>query len=264
MIIFGAIVFCLGVVLFFVQKGQKNRAYNIKSARPAQAAELQKMSASIAKEIGAGHWRDYVTVRGKITAESPLRSELTQQECVHYTMTVTREFEETITSRTSRGSSTRTQRGSESVASNTRSIPFRLEDGSGSIAVDPHGAKIDAVEVLDDFRPGEPRRGGITYGGFSLTPRYQQNLGGRLTLGYRYSESVLPVNTTVLVVGAVNDTTGEVTLRQPVGSGKKLIISSKTFEALTAAADRGARFARNGMYACLGVGSALMLGGLLR
>ncbi len=204
-----------------------------------------------------------MTVRGKIRVDEPLRSELTQQECVHYTMTVTREFEETIASRTSRGSSTRTKRGSESVASNTRSIPFRVEDESGSIAVDPHGAKIDAVEVLDDFRPGEYRQGVTTYGGVSLAPRFRQGLGGRRTLGYRYSESVLPVNTTVLVVGAANDTTGEVTLRQPVDSGKKLIISSKTFEALAAAADRGARFARNGMYACLGVGAALALGGLL-
>ena len=263
MTIFGTIVFGVGVILFFVQKRQRAKAYNIKSARPAQAAELQKMAMAIADEIGAGNWRDYVKVRGRVIAAEPLHSELTQQPCVHYKMTVTREYEETVRNNNSRGRSTTTRRGSETVASNSRSIPFVIEDASGQIAVDPDGAKIESVEVLDEFRPEESPGAVITYGGFSLSPRFGPNVGGRRTIGYRYVESILPLEQSVMVVGAVNDTTGEVTLRQPVDGNKKLIISSKTFEALAAAADKGARFAKNGMFACLGIGSVLLVVGLL-
>jgi hypothetical protein len=85
-------------------------------------------------------------------------------------------------------------RRSEVVASNERFAPFAVEDASGTVGVRGEGAEVDALNVVDRFE----RDAG---GGLSFT------LGGRTvrerTIGYRYVESVLPVDAPVYVLGAV-------------------------------------------------------------
>lgn len=263
MTVLGIILIAIGVILFFVRKSKRAKAFNIKSARPASAAELQETAAHIAKEIGSGSWRDYVKMRGRVQVKEPLESELGQQACVHYAMTVTREYEETVTEARGGKATTKTRRGSETVASNKRSTPFFVVDSSGQVLVNPDGASIETVKVLDEFRPGASSGGTLSFGRFSLAMSGGTPEGRRRTLGYRYTESILPVDESVLVVGNVSDSTGEVTLCHPTEGDREFIISLKTDEQLTAAAARGARSARYGMIACWGIGLILLVVGLL-
>ena len=260
-VVVGAILIAVGAVFFFVQRNQQNRAFAIRTARSVNTAELAHMASEIAQEIGGGSWREYVKVSGVIECDRPLVSELKQEPCVHYTMSVRREYEETVTVKNDQGDTrTETRRGSETLSTNKQSIPFWLRDAHGQIEVDPNGADIETVRVLDDFRPEQAIGGLLSYGKFSLA------LGRdtRRTLGYHYSESVLPILRRVLVVGMVSDSNGRLTIQKPTESGKQFIISLKSEDELTRNADQSAKFSLYGMIGCLAIGVVLLLIGLLR
>lgn len=265
MVIIGCLLIIIGGVLIFVQKNQKTKAFSIKSARPATTAELNIIAREIAQEIGDGNWRDYIKVWGVIHTDQPLFSELKQAPCVYYTTAVRREYEETVTEKDAKGNPVqKTRRGSETISSNQQSIPFRLQDATGQITVNPDGAAIETVSILNQFQPGEASGGMLSFGQFSLALSNPQVHNRRRTLGYRYTESVLPVDRNVLVIGTVSDSTGALVVSKPLERDKKFIISLKTDQELTLAAERSARNAFYGMVACFGVGGVLVLVGLIR
>jgi uncharacterized membrane protein len=253
----GIILLVIGVSLFFVQKQQRHRARSVQLARSVTVAELQRLAGEIANEIGGGNWRDYIKLSGLIRCDRPLTSELKQEACVHYQMSVTREYEATVTKRDSQGKSHReTERGSETIASNQRSQPFYLEDATGRIEVNPDGAQIETIKVLNDFRQEAATGGVISYGGFSVV--LGQNPSDRRTLGYRYSESILPVDQRVLVVGMLSDSSGSLIVQKPIQSSNQFIIALKDEEALTAQASNTAQAAFYGMIGCSVAGIILL------
>jgi hypothetical protein len=258
MLIAALIFLVVGVVLFFVQKSQKNKAFSLRTARSATVAELEQMAKSIAQEIGGGSWREYVKLTGVIQCDRPLVSQLKQETCVHYRMEVRREYEETVTRKDSDGKSYQaTERGSEVLSSNQESTPFTVRDQTGQIEVNPDGAAVETINVLDEFRQEQAIGGLLSFGGFSLA------LSGvptqRRTLGYHYSESILPLYRKVLVVGTVSDSGNSLVLQKPTESGKHFIISLKTDEQLTKSADQTAKYAFYGMVACFVIGVILLV-----
>jgi len=262
MAIFGAILLIIGVVLFFVQRNYSTKLRSIQSAIPATVAELQKIASEIAAEIGSGNLREYVKVRGLIRSDRPLLSELKQQPCVHYTMRVVREYEEKTQTKDSEGrTKIETRKSSETVSNNSRSIPFLLEDRSGQILVNPDGGNIDTEQILDEFRHGDSTS--ISFGGFTMSFGNSFGVGDRRTLGYRYTESILPCDREVLVIGTAADDGGNVTLRKPIQSDKKFIISLKSEEALAKSTANAAKGFFYGMVGCLAIGSVLLILGLI-
>ncbi|HEY9879271.1 MAG TPA: E3 ubiquitin ligase family protein [Leptolyngbyaceae cyanobacterium] len=264
MAIFGVILLIVGVVLFFVRQDQKNRAASLKLARKVTTTELQSMAKAVADEIGGGDWRDYVKLWGEVHVESPLLSELKQQPCVYYSFTVLREYEETVKEKNSDGEMvTRVQRGTETLSSHSQSVPFYLTDGPGKVLVNPEGADIETVEVLNDFQPGDPAGGLLSYGTFRRTLSVGLGVSNRRTLGYRYQESILPLGRSLLVVGEAGDQTGTVAIAKPLDGKQHFIIALKPDDALAQEADRNAQWAYWAMIGTLASGTLLLLLGLL-
>ena len=262
MTIFGVILLIIGIILFFVRKNYSTKLRSIQSANPSTIAELQQIASEIANEIGGGNLREYVKVRGIIRSDRPLLSELKQEPCVHYTMRVVREYEEKTQTRDSEGKTkTETRRASETVSSKSRSIPFLLEDRSGQLLVNPDGGNIDTEQILDEFRHGDSTS--ISFGGFTMSLGNSFGLGDRRTIGYRYSESILPCDREVLVIGTATDDGDTVTLRKPTQSDKKFIISLKSEEALAKSTANAVKGLFYGMVGCLAVGSILLVLGLV-
>jgi hypothetical protein len=255
--VLGLVLVAIGVGLFFIQKNERHKAFSIRSAQRMTTAELADLAGAIAKEIGGGSWRDYVKVTGVIECDRPLISELHQEACVHYTMSVRREYEETVTEKDRDGKTrTETRRGSEIISSNQQSVPFRLRDAHGTIEVDPKGANIETVKILDEFRP-EPALGGmLSYGRFSRDVGYPDH---RRTLGYRYTEAILPLDRRIFVLGAVSDHDHRLSLLKPQEAGKNFIIALKSEEELAKAADQSARVGTYAMIACWAIGIMLFL-----
>jgi hypothetical protein len=264
MAIAGIIFMVVGAVLWWVQSRQQRRSNQLKLARACQVADLATTATAVAKEIGGGSWRDYVWLWGTICAESPLTSELKQVPCVCYTSTVVREYEETVREKDSNGNvTTRTDRGSETVSEHTQRIPFDLVDTSGPVRVDPEGAKIELVEVLNEFRPGTPAGGMLSFGPFSLALGGDGAGGSRRTLGYRYRETVLPLDRPLLVVGTASDRTGTVAIEKPTQADQPYIITPKSHEAITKDVTQSAQIAFWAMVGCFAVGALLLVVALI-
>lgn len=264
MVIFGVILLITGVVLFFVRRDQQNRAMSLKSARKVTTTDLHTTAKAVADEIGGGDWRDYVKLWGEIHVESPLLSELKQQPCVHYSFTVLREYEETVQEKNADGEMVkRVQRGTETLSNHSQSIPFYLIDGAGKVLVNPEGADIETVEIVNDFQPGDPAGGLLSYGTFRRTLSVGLGVSDRRTLGYRYQESILPLGRSILVVGDAGDQTGTVAIAKPLNGEKHFVIALKPDDALSQEADRNARWAFRGMIGALVGGFLSLLIGLL-
>jgi hypothetical protein len=263
MIFLGIILIVVSGLLLFNYRQQTNRAFRLKAARSVTVAEMETTAQAIAQEIGSGDWRDYVKVWGTIVADTPLTSELKPQPCVSYTVSVVREYEETQQTKDADGKTqTETHRGSETISRQQQSIPFWLQDETGRIQINPDGADMETIEVLDQFQPGEPSGGLLSFGNFRLTvgsspPEH------RRTLGYRYRESVLPVNRSALVVGMVSDLNNTLTIAQPTESGKPFIISLKNHETLASNAERNAQTLLYISIACGLAGLVAIIWGLL-
>lgn len=79
---------------------------------------------------------------------------------------------------------------------------------------------------MDEFRQDENLGKPLSFGNFSLV--FKPDRGRCRTLGYRYRESVLPLECQVLIVGEVSDEIDQLTLRKPLERKRDFIISLKT------------------------------------
>ena len=208
---------------------QADQARAMESTLQVPLSQLAEDAASVAKELGAGSFRQSVRLRGKIVCESPLVAEMSHTLCVSYRFSVTREYEEVSWEKDAEGSSVqKTQRRSEVVASNEVSIPFWLEDGTGKIQVHPDHAKIDRIKSHASFQPATVPGARFEVGSFVLNLR--SHPGG--TLGYRYEEYCLPLDQEVTVVAEAGDEGGQLALRRPEGKDAPFLVTTKSFQDL--------------------------------
>lgn len=267
MAIFGGILIGASIILWFVWKHYLKKLRGLRLARGTTVAELKNLVKQVSQEIGGGSLRQYVKLRGQIRCDQPLTSELKQLPCVHYSMQVLREYEEQVTEQDSDGKTRReTRRGSETIASNRQSVPFRLQDRTGEIVVEPEGAGIETVQVLNEFRPssgGTSSSTRLSFGDFSV------DIGGltgtgRRTIGYRYVESILPIDRQIFVVATASDADQDLVLHQPTEPDRAFIISLKPEEVLTRATQQAINYSLYGMITSFSSGALLLLVGLLR
>ncbi len=241
-IIAGIVLILIAVGLYFGSKSQKKRLGEMAATQTSSATELAELAAAVAKDIGPGSFNQITEVKGTIECAAPLVSELSETSCVHYSMSVTREYEETYWENDSEGHQVqRTRRGSESVASNTRSVPFLIRDSTGTIEVDPDGAKIFDEKVFSQFQQGEVGGDGYRFGQFSFGSSFASFAGGRRTIGYRFEESAIPLGRALYVLGEAVDTGGRLRVAKPGKKGASFIVSLKTEEQLAAGAQSTAK-----------------------
>jgi hypothetical protein len=144
-----------------------------------------------------------VEVKGTLRCESPLHSEMAEESCACYTSRVTREYVRSSgpSSDDSPGSHHPRQTASETLSEVVRAVPFFVEDETGRVEVHPEGSEVDARKVVDRFEPSASP--GFTLGGAPVSFDEEAS-----TLGYRYTESVLPTDAPVYVLGVVREDGG--------------------------------------------------------
>lgn len=259
--IIGGVLVAVAVGLFLGSGSQRRKVYAMKTTDTSTAADLRSLADSIAKEIGAGSFNQVTEVKGAVECDAPLTGELSGKPCVHYAMSVVREWEETVWKTDSQGRRTQeTHKGSDTVASNTRSVRFRVKDATGAVDVDPAGAKIDGEKAVSQFQPGEPTGGSLVLGGFRVNlPGILGALsgGGRRTLGYRYTETILPVGAQVYVLGEAVDAGGTLAVKKPAKKDARFLISVRTEEELVRKAGSAVKGLSIAAAACAVVGVAL-------
>ncbi|MGY2800833.1 hypothetical protein ACVWYZ_000158 [Thermostichus sp. MS-CIW-37] len=117
----------------------------------------------------------------------------------------------------------------ETLHSVVRQIPFFIEDETGRVRVDPTGAEVEAMAVVDErVFPGK----GPSRFNFDLK-RYlsQVRTENRSTRSFIYKEWVIPVDAMAFAMGQVRFEAGDPVIRKPL-SGGRFMIAPKSPEAL--------------------------------
>jgi len=143
-------------------------------------------------------------------------------------------------------------------------VPFWVRDPTGEMGVHPAGAEIEGEQVIDRFQPEDFRGqlGTITLAGLSFSFSAPPVTGDRRTLGYRFQESVLPLERHVYVLGVASDASGELAIQTPREKGQRFLISVKSEEALVASSRSAKRWLQLGAVVCVLFGLVLLLASL--
>lgn len=176
-----------------------------------------------------------VAVEGTISCDSPLTSELGNVPCVFYKITVKRRY----------------RRRSQVVERRSHGVPFWVEDATGRILVDPTGATVDGLRVVDEFEPASGHV--VMLGSTPLHLSTGTNYGQER--GVRYRETVVPLDRPVYVLGEASNGPNGPVIRKPADG--QLLLSLKSGKELAEATD-----AASCLYMLLGFG-ALALGAIL-
>ena len=163
-----------------------------------------------------------VEVKGTLRCGEPIRSEMSGHECAYFLSQVIREYR--VRDRDSDGH-LRTRRRTEVIASNERFAPFAVEDDSGMVGIRGEGAEVDALEVVNRFE-NNTGEGEFTLGGVTVHLG-----GGASTIGYRYVEGILPLDTPVYVLGVARED-GHIGAPEDQGGEKRFLISHRSEEQL--------------------------------
>jgi hypothetical protein len=237
------LILLLFAVIFLVAGGVMLYFRNRTKQKSALMSQTETSSASDVSGLSPG---TLVEVKGTLRCESPLTSEMAGTSCAYYSSKVIREYMERDYD--DDGGS---DRRSEVIAQNEQFAPFVVEDGSGTVAVNAEGAEVDARQVVNRFDRDTGNEGSFSLGGMTI------NLGGgERTIGYRYTESILPIDAPVYVLGTVQEGGG---IGAPASGeeGHRFVVSHRSEEVL------GQSLGKTVLWLGVGGVGALVLGVIL-
>ena len=244
------LILLLFAVIFLVAGGALLYFRNRTKQKAALMGQTETSNASDVSGLAPG---TLVEVKGTLRCEEPLTSEMAGERCAYYSSKVVREYlERDYDDDDDVGS----DRRSEVVAHNEQFAPFTVEDETGSVAVNAEGAEVDARQVVNRFERNTGGEGpSISLGGATIHLG-----GGERTLGYRYTESILPVDAPVYVLGTVQEDGGIGT--PPGGEGQRFVVSHHSEEALGQGLGTTVLWLGVGGIAALVVGITLLVFGI--
>ena len=241
LLLFAVIFVVAGIVLLYFRNKNKQKA--------ALMGQTQTSSASDVSGLAPG---TLVEVKGTLRCEEPLSSEMAGEKCAYYSSKVIREYMERDYDDDDVGS----DRRSEVVAHNEQFAPFVVEDSTGTVAVNAEGAEMDAKQVVNRFERNTGSEGpSISLGGTTIHLG-----GGERTLGYRYAETILPVDAPVYVLGTVQQGGG---IGTPSGDEEhRFVVSHRSEEALGQSLGKTVLWLGVGGIASIAVGVVLLAVGI--
>jgi hypothetical protein len=246
------LILLLFAVIFLVAGGA---LLYFRSKNKQKAALMGQTETSNASDVAGLAQGTLVEIKGTLRCEKPLTSEMAGESCAYYSSKVVREYLERDYD--DDDDDVGSDRRSEVVAHNEQFAPFTVEDSTGSVPVNAEGAEVDARQVVNRFERNAGGNGpSISLGGATI-----QLGGGERTLGYRYTESILPVDAPVYVLGTVQGG-GKIGAPPPGDAGQRFVVSHRSEEALGQSLGRTVLWLGVGGVAALVVGLILLVVGI--
>jgi len=247
------LILLLFAVIFLVAGGVLLYFRNRTKQKSALMSQTETSSASDVSGLEPG---TLVEVKGMLRCEEPLTSEMAERTCAYYSSTVTREY--LRPDHDDDDNDVGSDRRTEIIAQNVQFAPFVVEDDSGSVAVDAEGAEVDARQVVNRFDRNTGNEGSsLTIGGTTI------NLGwGERTIGYRYTETILPVDELVYVLGTVQED-GGIGSPQSGEAGQRFVVSYRSEGALGQSLGKTVLWLGVGGAASLVLGVVLLVVGII-
>jgi hypothetical protein len=268
LLILGIVLLVISGILLLIRVSQQKKLGSIARAEVTSIGQLKSLAGAVGGELqqlgsGAG-FSQLVALSGQVRADDPLVSELGGDSCVYYSYTVEREYEETYqeTDSSSGRQVTKTRTQTDNVARNERRCRFVLDDGTGTVTVEPESADMDSEKVVERFEPTPGTPGGVfQIGSFSVAWE-SSGIGDRRTVGYRYRENALKVGSSAFVLGQANASGGDITIRKP--DRDAYLISLKSREQLVGSARSAVKWLLYGAVAMDAAGVVLIVLSFLR
>jgi E3 Ubiquitin ligase len=243
LLLFAVIFLVAGGVLLYFRNRTKQKS-----------ALMSQTETSNASDIGGISPGTLVEVKGTLRCDEPLTSEMAEKTCAYYSSTVTREY---LRDDRDDDNDVGSDRRTEIIAQNVQFAPFMVEDDSGFVGVHAEGAEVDARQVMNRFDRNTGNEGSFSLGGVSV------NLGGgERTIGYRYTESILPIDESVYVLGAVQEG-GTIGAPHSGEKGNRFVVSHRSEEAHTQSLGKTALWLGVGGAAALVLGVVLLVVGII-
>jgi E3 Ubiquitin ligase len=241
LLLFAVIFVVAGIVLLYFRNKNKQKAALMGQTQTSSASDVSGLAPDT-----------LVEVKGTLRCEEPLSSEMAGEKCAYYSSKVIREYMERDYDDDDVGS----DRRSEVVAHNEQFAPFVVEGSTGTVAVNAEGAEMDAKQVVNRFERNTGSEGpSISLGGATIHLG-----GGERTLGYRYTETILPVDAPVYVLGTVQQGGG---IGTPSGDEEhRFVVSHRSEEALGQSLGKTVLWLGVGGIASIVVGVVLLAGGI--
>ncbi len=264
-IIAGVILILIGIIFFFIRKSKLKQIFTIKAIPQRTVADLTDMAKTISAELGgSGSYNEKAKLSGKIVSDNSLRSELAKEPCVYYDMRIERKFEEKVRREDSNGKVYYEWVSyTETLSENTRSCDFYIDDGTGKIKISLDNCKFETIEVIDRFEPADDNRNELRIGDFSLQIPNFNSTSSRRTVGYIYTEHIIPLNSSAFIVGRVDDSSGELTIREPQDEIYSYIFSLKDEHQYLKEAKSSANAFKYISLGSLVIGAGLLITGLI-
>jgi len=262
-IIGGVVLVIVGIVFWFLRGKKAGKLNVLEINETSKANEIIENYKGMVESHGPGAFSIYAELKGKASADTPETSEFAKKQCVYYRSVVTREYEQLETKKDSNGHTTKKWvRKTETVSSHTNTSPdFAIDDGTGKILVDPTGSELYTVKTYSKFEQGSDPKGGglnISIGGFNISSGPSVR-----TIGFKYEEFSIPLNTDLYVIGDINDRSGRLMVSKPKEKKAVFIVSTKSEDELIDNLGKSVRGMKIASFVSFGIGGALIIYGII-
>ncbi len=202
----GIVLGVLGAILWIVKGKKAGKSASLELMDTSRVKDINENYTEITNTMGAGSFTHMVEVKGAAFSDSPIESDLSKEQVVYFNSEVIREYEKQITKTDSDGNKKKEWvKHSETVSKNERwANGFGIKDDTGFVELNPKKSKFHAEQLFSDYEKGDLS---IKIKGVSLGIKGSGKNGTR-TLGYRYKETGIRMNTRLYVVGEANDRDG--------------------------------------------------------
>ena len=188
-----AIAMAIAVKLHFDKQPLHHLVRVMEKTEISQVIDLKRM------DVPPTDQNLYVEVAGTAKVAKAFQPKFVDQPSIYVRTLQTGDYKERYTDSEGRR---KTRRVTEIISDNIRAIAFQIEDGTGSITVQPQGAEYDALKVWDKYEPDE------------WAP---EKSATKELLGYHYKEWIIPADEPAYVVGTLAATGNGVAIQNPVG-----------------------------------------------
>jgi hypothetical protein len=266
LLITGAVIAIVGLFLWIAKGKKEGKSALLSVTETSKISEINENFESMRSSMGNGNFTHFCEIKGVAHSDSPLTSELAKKQVVYYSSKVTHEYERLEEKKDSQGKITKNWvKKSDVVSDNTNwAQGFGVKDETGFILIDPAKAELHAVQIHSNFEKGDPtgdavikfNLGGIKFGIGDKTP-------DKRTIGYRYTETAIPMNQDLYVLGDANDREGRLQVSKPKESRYPFIVSTKSETELAGDLGSSIKGLKIGAIVCLAVGAGLAVYGLI-
>lgn len=263
----GVVVAIIGAILWIVKGKKEGKAAHLELTETSKISDVNENYTSIQSSLGDGSFTHFCEVKGVAHSDNPLESELAKERVVYYSSKVIHEYEKLENKKNSDGKMEKKWvKHKDIVSDNERwAEGWGIKDDSGFIQIDAAKAEIHTEQIFSKFERdngSDNNAVNLKIGNFSLG--LGQKNPGHKTIGYRYTEQAIKMNTNLYVLADANDRDGSLNLSKPQDKKLPFIVSTKSEDELMGAIGSSIKGLKIGAFVCWGLGGVGVIAGALK